>query len=38
VPVILVSWQMLQSMVEPYHREASVFAMILDYGLHRTPS
>jgi hypothetical protein len=36
MPVILVACQVLQTMVEPYLREASVSAMFLDYGLHRT--
>ena len=37
MPFILVACQVLQTMLEPYLREASVSAMFQDYGLHRTP-
>ena len=37
MPFILVACRVLQTMLEPYLREARASATFLEYGLHRTP-
>ena len=38
MPLVILACRVLQSLMEPYLREAAIPATFLEYGLHRTPS
>jgi hypothetical protein len=37
MPLVILACRVLESLMEPYRREAGISALFMEYGLHRTP-